>query len=121
MLTSLSQELLKDHPPEEFEETGEEAAIPEEVPAGEEEIAAEPVEEFPEEAVIEELGEEEVSEEGEGESPSASLAELYVKQDLFDEAANIYRKILEQDPSDKTIRQMLEETLALQAYVEGTE
>jgi cytochrome c-type biogenesis protein CcmH/NrfG len=51
----------------------------------------------------------------EGESPSASLAELYIKQDLFDEAVNIYRKILDSDSTNKTIRQLLEETMALQA------
>jgi two-component system chemotaxis sensor kinase CheA len=45
------------------------------------------------------------------------LAELYIRQELFDKAVGIYRKILHDDPSNKTIRQILEETVALQAYV----
>jgi chemotaxis protein histidine kinase CheA len=45
------------------------------------------------------------------------LAELYTRQELFDKAVAIYHKILRDDPSNKTIRQILEETVALQAYV----
>ena len=46
------------------------------------------------------------------------LAELYIRQELFDKAVAMYRKILRKDPSNKTIRQLLEETVALQVYVE---
>jgi len=49
-----------------------------------------------------------------------ALAELYIKEDLFDKAAAIYRQMLRVDPSNSTIRQMLAETLALQAYVKET-
>ena len=45
------------------------------------------------------------------------LAELYIRQELFDKAVAIYHKILRDDPSNKTVRQILEETVALQAYV----
>ena len=101
------QELLKEGTSPESggaaeEEFSEETAAPEAI----EEVAA----------VVEEV--EEIGEEGE---PSASLAELYIKQDLFDEASTIYRKILTKEPSNTAIRQILEETLALQAYVEGKE
>ncbi len=48
-----------------------------------------------------------------------SLAELYIRENLFDKAEAIYRKILHNDPSNKMIRQMLEETIALQAYIKG--
>ena len=71
------------------------------------------------EAIIEEFEAGEVTEEAE--VPSTSLAELYIKQDLFDEAINIYRQILDKNPSNNSIRQVLEETNALQAFVEGRE
>jgi len=130
------QELLKDHPSPEDRETFEEPGAPEDLSVAEEVPmepmeAVEPLEELLEEVELEEFGEAEavfVEEEsereepaGEGELPATSLAELYIKQDLFDEATSIYRKILRQDPADRMIRQMLEETLALQAYVEGLE
>ena len=75
-----------------------------------EEFEGEDLVEFEEEEAIEE-----------GELPSVSLAELYIKQDLFDEAMNIYHQILDDDPSNKSIRQLLEETAALQGYVESLE
>ena len=89
----------------------------------------ETLEELPEDAELEEFEEVPIEEEFEVEEeagedielPTISLAELYIKQDLFDEATSIYREILRSDPSDKMIRQMLEETVALQAYVEGGE
>jgi len=46
-----------------------------------------------------------------------SLAELYIRQNLFDKAVAIYRKVLREDPSNTTIRQILAETIALQAYI----
>ena len=100
------QELLKDTPAggiieEDVEEVIEEAS-PEE---------AETVEELVEEA----------PESEETELPSASLAELYIKQDLFEEAMTIYRKLLQKEPANQSIKQVLEETKALQAYVEGRE
>jgi len=72
-----------------------------------------------EEAVIEEFESEEGGEEGE--LPSSSLAELYIKQDLFEEAMTIYQKLLKNDPANQAIKQVLEETKALQAYIEGRE
>jgi two-component system chemotaxis sensor kinase CheA len=56
----------------------------------------------------------------ETEPSETSLAEFYIKQDLFDKAMAIYRKILRHDPSNTTIRQMLEETIALQTYIDET-
>lgn len=50
----------------------------------------------------------------------SELAELYIRQELFDKAAALYRKILRKDPSNKTIRQLLAETVALQAYIKKT-
>ena len=38
-------------------------------------------------------------------------------KDLFDKAVAVYRGILRKDPVNFTIRQRLEETLALQAYI----
>jgi chemotaxis protein histidine kinase CheA len=46
-----------------------------------------------------------------------ALAEMYISRDLFGKAMAIYRGILRTDPSNTTIRQRLEETLALQAYI----
>lgn len=50
----------------------------------------------------------------------AALAESYIREDRFDKAIAIYRKILRDDPGNSTIRQRLVETLALQAYIEAT-
>jgi chemotaxis protein histidine kinase CheA len=47
-----------------------------------------------------------------------ALAEMYISRDLFGRAMAIYRGILRTDPSNTTIRQRLEETLALQAYID---
>ena len=109
------QELLKDSPAVGIIEEGETA---ESVLEEEEEAIAE-VEATEEEAIIEEFESEEGGEAGE--LPSTSLAELYIKQDLFDEAMTIYQKLLKTDPANQTIKQVLEETRALQAYIEGRE
>lgn len=39
--------------------------------------------------------------------PTATLADLYLKQGLFNEAANIYRDILRQDPGNEQARAKL--------------
>ncbi len=117
------QELLKDSPSvgiiEDADATEtrleEEEAIADIEMAEEEELE----EVGEEEAIIEEFESENIGEEGE--LPSTSLAELYIKQDLFEEAMTIYQKLLKNDSANKTIRQVLEETKALQAYIEGRE
>lgn len=109
------QELLRDHQmaddlPDDLPEEPAGLEAVEEVEALDEE----------EEALIEEE-----FDEGEAEPdddlPDASLAELYIKQDLFGEATSIYQKLLQHDPGDRGIKQLFEETRALQAYVEGAE
>lgn len=109
------QELLKDSPSVGIIEEGEAA----EPGLEEEEEAVAEAETAEEEAIIEEFESEEGGEAGE--LPSTSLAELYIKQDLFDEAMTIYQKLLKNDPVNQTIKQVLEETRALQAYIEGRE
>lgn len=52
------------------------------------------------------------------EVPSAPLADQYIKQNLLEKAIHIYRTLLKTSPSNKTIRQRLEETLALKSYLE---
>jgi len=52
--------------------------------------------------------------------PDTTLAEFYIEQDLFDKAIDVYRQILHADPSNKTVRQRLEKTVALQVYIEET-
>ncbi len=99
------QELLKDTPSGGIIEEAEEVI---------EEVSPEEAETV--EALVEEAPESE-----ETELPSASLAELYIKQDLFEEAMTIYRKLLQKEPANQSIKQVLEETKALQAYVEGRE
>jgi tetratricopeptide (TPR) repeat protein len=52
------------------------------------------------------------------EVPSAPLADQYIKQNLLEKAIHIYRTLLKTSPSNKIIRQRLEETLALKSYLE---
>ncbi|GAK55059.1 chemotaxis protein CheA [Candidatus Vecturithrix granuli] len=47
-----------------------------------------------------------------------ALAEDYVRQNLCEKAIVLYQKILRDDPANSTIRQRLEETRALHAYLQ---
>jgi chemotaxis protein histidine kinase CheA len=45
------------------------------------------------------------------------LAERYIREDQIDQAVVIYRNLLRKTPNNKSVRQRLEETIALQAYL----
>lgn len=47
-----------------------------------------------------------------------ALAEDYVRQNLCEKAIVLYQKMLQDDPANSTIRQRLEETRALHAYLQ---
>jgi len=47
-----------------------------------------------------------------------ALAEEYVRQNLCEKAIVLYQKMLRNDPANSTIRQRLEETRALHAYLQ---
>ena len=53
----------------------------------------------------------------EGDLATESLADLYVKQGYYDKGKEIYRKILERDPSHSAVRRKLEETESLMAIL----
>ena len=50
---------------------------------------------------------------GQNDLTTEPLADLYIKQGFYDKGLEIYRRIIEQDPSNKSVRRKLDETEAV--------